>query len=174
MKNCIFCEEELDEGCLECPNCSKKPFSGMYLNDEIFFKVVKLEENGELEKAWDLLYEEWKSHTDHEYYDEEVVGKISKLLNELYEKNNQLIDKKVIMSMDLMTISAYWDGYDSSIAENILEIVRGKNRIDLEIKILECHSGLQLQRYGVNREKKNDLNNHIKALKIKLEYINRD
>ena len=61
-----------------------------------------------------------------------------------------------------------------SIAENILEIVRGKNRIDLEIKILECHSGLQLQRYGVNREKKNDLNNHIKALKIKLEYINRD
>ena len=146
----------------------------MYLNEEIFLKAVKLEENGELEKAWDLLYEEWKSHTDHEYYDEEVVEKISKLLNELYEKNNQLIDKKVIMSMDLMTISAYWDGYNPSIAENILQIVRGKNRIDLEIKILQCHSGLQLQRYGANREIIKDLNNQIKALESKLKYLNRD
>jgi hypothetical protein len=55
---------------------------------------------------------------------------VANKIRELLERNNGLIDKKIIMLRDLMTISAYWNGYDPSIAEGALEILREHNRID--------------------------------------------
>ena len=148
MKSCIFCDEEVDERCMECPNCDKKPFSGMYLDEKIFPHAQKLENKGQIKESWGLLYDAWCSHSDHEYYDDKVMEKIGRLLDEMFKRNNQLLDEKIIMCVKLMIISAYWDGYDPSIAEEALELVRENNRIDLEIEILENHCSIQTQRYG--------------------------
>ena len=49
LSACIFCEELIPSDSEECPNCDKKPFSGMYF-DPAKYKIVE-----QLEKA-----ENWK------------------------------------------------------------------------------------------------------------------
>ena len=62
---CIFCEELISADSEECPHCDKKPFSGMYFDSNTYNLVKELEDKGELEEAWKLLYDEWMQHGDY-------------------------------------------------------------------------------------------------------------
>ena len=75
MPNCIFCEEENPEDALECFNCSRKPFSGMYLEEGFFEGIDESIKQGNVNLACEKLLEEYNNHTDIDYYDDENVNR---------------------------------------------------------------------------------------------------
>ena len=134
---CIFCEEHIPDDSEECPHCGKKPFSGMYFDPEKYKIVDRLEKDGELEKAWELLHEEWMQHGDVDYYDDDMYFELLDKMHELYERNPSLIRQRVDLIKDYWRNAVYYAYvvHKNDIEEG-LEIVRKANRKDLEEELI--------------------------------------
>lgn len=154
MPKCIFCEEygsdDLSEDCTICPDCGNPPFSGMMFDKERKEEADRLETEGDLIGAWNILSEEWKSHTDIDYYDEEMATKILHWIDNLFERNPNMIEQKISLSIMRMASLHYWGGHDEAINifEEAIKIVKKAEREELELEILENHFTIQHQRYG--------------------------
>ena len=138
LSACIFCEELIPSDSEECPNCDKQPFSGMYFDPEKYKIVEQLEKDGELEKAWELLHEEWMQHGDVDYYDDEMYFELLEKMHELYERNPGLIRQRVDLIKDYWRNAVYYAYvvHKNDIEEG-LEIVRKANRKDLEVELID-------------------------------------
>mgnify|MGYP003682401287 CR=1 FL=1 len=154
MPECIFCEEygsdDLSEDCTICPDCGNPPFSGMMFDKERKEEADRLETEGDLIGAWDILSEEWKSHTDIDYYDEEMATKILQWIDNLFERNPEMIEQKVSINLMRMASLHYWGGHNEAleVAEKTIEIAKDAGRVDLELEILNSHLSIQKQRFG--------------------------
>ena len=149
MAECIFCEEEVSEDAEECPHCDKKPFSGMYFDPSTFDEAARLDEGGDPEGAWRILFEEWRQHTDHDYFDEEMAGKIRERIDALLDRNPGMIGRRIEIMKDDMLIDVFWSGgYDVSIAEEAMRLAREAGRPDLELEALGQHVSIQVTRHG--------------------------
>lgn len=150
MPECIFCDEPCEEGCEECPSCLKKPFPGMYFDPKTFERAAGLEGDGDLRGAWDLLFEEWQAHTDHDYFDGETADMIRERIDSLLERNPALLEERIELAMDEMAVEANQSGggFDASITEEAMEMAREAGRPDLELRVLERHIGIQVARIG--------------------------
>jgi len=147
---CIFCEEQVSEDAEECPHCSKKPFSGMYFDPSSFDEATRLDQEGDSEGAWRILFAEWQQHTDLDYFDQEMVVKIRERIDALLDRNPELIDKRVQIMLEDCSIEAYWSGggHDVTIIEEAMQLARDAQRPDLELEAFEHHCSIQVQRYG--------------------------
>jgi RNA polymerase subunit RPABC4/transcription elongation factor Spt4 len=135
---CIFCEELIPADSVECPHCSKKPFSGMYFDSETYKIAEELEKKGELEEAWKLLYEEWIQHGDYDYYDDKMYFELLDKMHELYERNPSLLRQRVDLIKDYWRGAAYYAHFvGKRDIEEGLDIVRKINRKDLEEELIE-------------------------------------
>ena len=154
MPECIFCEEygsdDLSEDCTICPDCGNPPFSGMMFDKKRKEEADRLETEGDLIGAFNILSEEWKSHTDIDYYDEEMATKILQWIDNLFERNPEMIEQKVSINLMRMTSLHYWGGHNEAINifEEAIKIVKKAEREDLELEILENYFTIQHQRYG--------------------------
>ena len=136
MGECIICEEEVDDDAEECPHCLNKPFSGMYFDEATYGKVDALEKEGKVKEAWSELYQEWRQHTDHEYFDEDMASGLYKLLEALFERNPELVEERLEMLQDEMMIARYWSTIDPKDVEKGIKIAQDAGRADLELKFL--------------------------------------
>ena len=154
MPQCIFCDEgepiDLPEDCKECPQCFNPPFSGMMFDLKRKEEAERLEAEGDLSGAWEILSEEWMNHTDMDYFDDEMATKIRGWIDELFERNPNMIEQRVEMKLMLMRVNHYWGGHNEGLdaAEEAMRIAREANRPDLELEALEMHGSIQSQRYG--------------------------
>jgi len=155
MPQCIFCEElgepvELPADCQECPQCSMPPFSGMMFDQERKEDADRMEREGDLNGAWEILSEEWMSHTDMDYYDDEMANRIQGWIYDLFERNPGMIDQRVEMKLMQMSSLHYWEFHNDALkeAEGAMRIARENGRPDLELDALERHGSIQSQRYG--------------------------
>ena len=149
-EECIFCEEEVDSHEVECPHCGMKPFPGMYLDPKTYENADQMEKDGDLEGAWDLLHEEYRQHTDIEYFDEETAGILHDYLKGLFARHSEkLVAQRIDLLLDELSIGAYWGHYDDSLVEQAVQLAQDAERPDLELKVLEQHrSNLQTQSKG--------------------------
>ena len=139
-EECIFCEELVDIDEVECPNCGMKPFSGMYLDPKTYENADQMEKDGDIKGAWKLLHEEYRQHTDVEYFDEETAGILHDYLEALYTRHQGLlVAEKIDLLLDSLQIGAYWGHYDDSLVEQAVELTQDAERPDLELKVLENH-----------------------------------
>ena len=141
---CIFCEELIPAESEECPHCNKKPFSGMYFDPETYKVVEQLEKDGELEKAWELLHEEWIQHGDHDYFDAAMYIQLLQKLNDLYERNPGLIRQRTDLVKEQwrkIVSHSYFPGAQE--IEEGLDIARKANRKDLEEELIKYLDELQ-------------------------------
>ena len=117
---CIFCEELIPSDSEECPNCDKKPFSGI-LDTE---NTRLLNSSKRKEKGLELLHEEWMVHGDVDYYDDEMYFELLGE-DELYERNPSLIRQRVDLIKDYWRNAVYYAYvvHKNDIEEG-LEIVR--------------------------------------------------
>jgi len=172
MPQCIFCEEdgsdELSDDCAVCPDCGNPPFSGMMFDENRKEEADKLEKEGNIIGAWNILSEEWISHTDIDYYDEEMTIKILQWIENLFERNPNMIEQKVSLNIMRMNSLHYWGGHNEAleIVEDTIKMAREVERVDLELEILYSHRSSQIQRYGgvENIPQSRDLENRIKEL----------
>ena len=137
QKNCIFCQELLPSDSEECPECGKKPFSGMYFDPKTYTLAEELEKNGELVKAWETLHEEWVQHGDMDYYDDEMFFELLQKLNELYERNPILIRQRINLTKEhwrKIVSHSHFPGTQE--IEEGLDIARKANRKDLEEELI--------------------------------------
>ncbi len=153
MPVCIFCEDEgedLPEDCEKCPICDLPPFSGMMFDPKTKEEADRLEAEGDLIGAWGILSEEWMSHTDIDYYDDEMAIQISSWIYELFERHPEMTEQRVEMKMMEFSTHHYWGQHDDAIetAEEAMRIAREGDRPDLELEALERHGSAQSQRYG--------------------------
>ena len=154
MPECIFCEEygsdDLSADCIICPDCGNPPFSGMMFDQKRKEEADRLEKEGDLIGAWNILSGEWMSHIDIEYYDEEMAVMILQWIENLFERNPNMIEQKVSLNLMRMESLHYWGGHDEAldIAEEAMKIAREANRMDLELEVMENHLSIQGQRYG--------------------------
>ena len=154
MPQCIFCEEygsdDLSEDCTLCPECGNPPFSGMMFDEKRKQMADRLEREGDLIGAWNILSEEWISHTDIDYYDEEMATKILQWIENLFQRNPEMIEQKVSINLMRMQSLHYWGGHNEAleIAEITMKIAKEAGRKDLELKALDSHVSIERQRYG--------------------------
>ena len=154
MPRCIFCEEgepiELAEDCEECPQCFNPPFSGMMFDPKRKDEADRLEGEGDLLGAWEILCEEWMSHTDVDYFDDEMATRIRGWIDELFLRNPGMTDQRVEMELMVMRLNHYWGGHNEGFDrfEEALKIAKEADRPDLELEALEMHGSIQSQRYG--------------------------
>ena len=135
---CIFCEELIPADSEECPHCDKKPFSGMYFDSETYKTAEELEKKGELEKAWKLLYDEWRQHGDYDYYDDEMYFELYGKMHELYERNPTLIRQRIeLIKNHWRDIVFYSYVVGQRDAEEGLDVARKAGRKDLEDELIE-------------------------------------
>ena len=168
MGECIFCEEEVDDDAQECPHCGQRPFSGMYFDETTYDKVDMMEKNGDFKKAWSILFEEWKQHTDHEYFDQEMAGRLHELLEALFQRHPELIEERIEMFLDEIRIQNCYGTVDFSDYEKGIFIVKNAVRPDLELKLLEDYKSLA---YSSNiRDAPVDLESRIRDL----QYLEND
>ena len=118
----------------------------MYFDPETYIIVKQLEKNGELEKAWKILHEEWMQHGDIDYYDDKMYFELLEKMHALYERNQSLIRQRVDLIRDYWrNAAAYAYLVHKNDIEEGLEIVRKANRKDLEEELIEyldeLHSG---------------------------------
>ena len=110
----------------------------MYFDPETYKVVEHLEKDGELEKAWKLLYDEWIQHGDYDYYDDEMYFELLEKMHELYELNPSLIRQRVDLIKDYWRGVAYYAHFvGQRDIEEGLEIVRKANRKDLEEELID-------------------------------------
>ena len=177
MPQCIFCEEygsdDLSEDCTLCPECGNPPFSGMMFDEKRKKEADRLEREGDLIGAWNILSEEWISHTDIDYYDEEMAIKILQWIDNLFQRNPEMIEQKVSINLMRMQSLHYWGGHDEAIdaVEGALRIAKEANRPDLELKALEMHGSIQSQRYGgiQNMPKYHDFCRYKKEVEARIQ-----
>tara|TARA_B100001758_G_C18361438_1_gene585980 strand:+ start:1004 stop:1453 length:450 start_codon:yes stop_codon:yes gene_type:complete len=138
VSQCIFCEELIPSSSVECPNCSKKPFSGMYFDSNTYTLVKELEEKGELEEAWKLLHDEWIQHGDYDYYDDKMYFELLQKMHELYERNPSLLRQRVDLIKDYWRGAAYYAHFvGQRDIEEGLEIAKKVGRNDLEEELID-------------------------------------
>jgi hypothetical protein len=164
MGVCIFCEEEVDDDTEECPHCHNKPFSGMYFDESTYAKVDALEKQGKLKDAWDILYEEWRQHTDVEYFDQDMAGKLYAQLEAFFERHPILVEQRLEMLQDEIMIAKYWGAIDSKDVEKGIKIAQDAERLDLELKFLEEYSDIAFS--GSLAKPSESLKKRIAELKI--------
>jgi len=167
MVECIFCEEQVSEDAEECPYCNKKPFSGMYFDPSSFDEAARLDEEGDSEGAWRILFAEWQQHTDLDYFDQEMVGKIRERIDALLDRNPELIDKRIQIMMEDCSIENYHSGggHDVTIIEEAMQLARDAQRPDLELAALEHHIGIQVARYGAPYRETEGLRDKLEELR---------
>ena len=137
-EECIYCEGEVDPDEVECPHCGMKPFPGMYLDPKTYENADQMEKDGDIKGAWNLLHEEYRQHTDVEYFDEETAGILHDYLEALYTRHPELlVAEKIDLLLEGLQIGAYWGHYDDSLVEQAVELAQGAERPDLELKVLE-------------------------------------
>ena len=179
MPQCIFCEEdgsdELSDDCAVCPDCGNPPFSGMMFDENRKEQADKLEKEGNLIGAWNILSDEWKSHTDRDYYDEEMAIKILQWINALFKRNPEMVEQRIETVLMRMTILHYWGGHNEALdaVEQGINIARKSKRLDLELKVLEEHGSIQSQRYG-GLEKMPNYENYIERFNFLMKEIDID
>ena len=171
MVECIFCEEQVSEDAEECPHCSKKPFSGMYFDPSSFDEATRLDQEGDSEGAWRILFVEWQQHTDHDYFDQEMAGKIRERIDALLDRNPELIDKRVQIMLEDCSIEAYWSGggHDVTIIEEAMQLARDAQRPDREYAALRRHCSIQVQRFGGSYWKTEGLRDRLEELRKRAE-----
>jgi len=177
MAECIFCEEQVSEDAEECPYCNKKPFSGMYFDPSSFDEAARLDKEGDSEGAWRILFVEWQQHTDHDYFDQEMAGKIRERIDTLLDRNPELIDKRVQIMLEDCSIEAYWSGggHDVTIIEGAMQLACDAQRPDLELEAFEHHIGIQVARYGGSYRETEGLSDRLEELRQKAaDYLGND
>ena len=137
--------EEYDEEDFLIPEEERK---GML--DKALIPALNLESEGDLEAAWRMLYDEWLSYTDHEYFDYEMASLFSLELDQLFERNPSLLGEKIQKICDECSIDAYHSGggHDVAMVEAGFKLAQDATRPDLELELLEHHVGLQVARHG--------------------------
>ena len=108
MLNCIFCVEENPEDALECFNCSRKPFAGMYLEEGFFEGIEESIKHGNVNSACEKLLEEYNNHTDIDYYDDETAVKIADILNRIFEQNPETFKHRFELSIMIIERGRFW------------------------------------------------------------------
>ena len=108
MPECIFCEEENPEDALECFNCHKKPFSGMYLENGFFENINELVKSRNVDPACEKLLEEYENHTDIDYYDDETAMKIVDELQSIFEKYPEAFKHRFELSIIIIERGRFW------------------------------------------------------------------
>jgi hypothetical protein len=148
MPQCIFCEgDDLPEDTQECPDCSNKPFSGMYFDSEQYTRAEALEAEGKVEEAWALLYEEWLAHHDQDYFDEEMGDEIEVKLLELFERQpSLLVQQRYELCKQTMEIQFFWACFASvdTLKEGMKAMLRNE-REDLARELVSDHAGIEEQ-----------------------------
>ena len=104
----------------------------MYFDPETYKVVEQLEKDGELEKAWKILHEEWIQHGDIDYYDDKMYFELLEKMHELYERNPSLIRQRVNLVKEVWKKIAYHSYYISETEVEIgLNIAKNAGRQDL-------------------------------------------
>ena len=132
----------------------------------------RMERDGDLEGAWGILSEEWMSHTDIDYYDDQMAIRISGWIEELFQRNPGMTDQRVEMRLMEMSSLHFWGQHDDALgaAEDAMRIAREAGRPDLELEALESHGGIQAQRYGgiENMPQFDDFSRYRKEIEARL------
>ena len=113
-------------------------------------EAESLESEGDLSGAWEILSEEWMSHTDIDYFDDEMAFRIREWIVELFKRNPGMTEQRVEMELMIMRVNHYWGGHNEGQDrfEEALRIANEADRPDLELEALEMHGSIQSQRYG--------------------------
>jgi len=158
-------EEEYDDEDYLIPEEERKS-----VLEKALIPARNLESEGDLEAAWRVLYDEWLSYTDHEYFDYEMASLFSLELDQLFERNHSLLGKKIQKICDECSIDAYHSGggHDVTMVEAGFKLAQDANRPDLELELLEHHVGLQVARYGPSYRNTDRLTDKMNLLKEKI------
>ena len=153
MPECIFCQEDgidLPSDCKICPECGSPPFSGMMFDAKRKEEAERQESEGDFIGAWKILSEEWMAHTDIDYFDDEMAVQLNKWIDELFDRNPEMIEQRVEMKLMVMKLNTALGDHDGSLnaAEEAMRLAREADRPDLELEALEMHGSIQSQRYG--------------------------
>jgi hypothetical protein len=153
MPECIFCEEDgpdLSSDCEICPDCGVPPFSGMMFNPEQKEEAARLEKEDDFGGAFSILSEEWKSHTDVDYFDEKMAETIESWIENLFERHPEMSAQRVEFCLDKMTLLHFYGAHNEAIdfAEKAIRIAKDVNRFDLELEVIDAHLSIQRRRYG--------------------------
>ena len=118
--------------------------------EKALIPALNLESEGDPEAAWRILYDQWLSYTDHEYFDYEMASLFSLELDQLFERNPSLLGEKIQKICDECSIDAYHSGggHDVAMVEAGFKLAQDATRPDLELELLEHHVGLQVARHG--------------------------
>jgi len=110
----------------------------------------RLEAEGDLIGAWGVLSEEWMSHTDIDYYDDEMAIRIHQWICDLFDRNPGMVEQRVQMKLMEMGSMHYWGLHNAGTdaAEEAMRIARESGRADLELEALDSFGSIQSQRYG--------------------------
>ena len=158
-------EEEYDDEDYLIPEEERKG-----VLDKALIPALNLESEGDPEAAWRVLYDEWLSYTDHEYFDYEMASLFSLELDQLFERNHSLLGEKIQKICEECSIDAYHSGggHDVAMVEAGFKLAQDANRPDLELELLEHHVGLQVARYGPSYRKTEGLTDKMNLLKEKI------
>ena len=117
------------------------------------------------------------NHTDMDYFDDEMATQIRGWIDDLFERNPNMIEQRVEMKLMVMRVNHYWGGHNEGLdaAEEAMRIAREANRPDLELEALEMHGSIQSQRYGgiQNMPQYDDFSRRRDELRKFLEDANR-
>ena len=158
-------EEEYDDEDYLIPEEERKS-----VLEKALIPARNLESEGDLEAAWRVLYDEWLSYTDHEYFDYEMASLFSLELDQLFERNHSLLGEKIQKIGEECSIDAYHSGggHDVAMVEAGFKLAQDANRPDLELELLEHHVGLQVARYGPSYRNTDGLTDKMNLLKEKI------
>ena len=158
-------EEEYDDEDYLIPEEERKG-----VLEKALIPALNFESEGDLEAAWRVLYDEWLSYTDHEYFDYEMASLFSLELDQLFERNHSLLGKKIQKICEECSIDAYHSGggHDVAMVEAGFKLAQDANRPDLELELLEHHVGLQVARYGPSYRNTEGLIDKMGLLKEKI------
>ena len=108
-----------------------------------------------------------------DYFDDEMATQIRGWIDELFERNPNMIEQRVEMKLMLMRVNHYWGGHNEGLdaAEEAMRIAREADRPDLELEALEMHGSIQTQRYGgiQNMPQFEEFSKYQEKVKQKLE-----
>jgi len=138
--------------------------------EKALIPALNLESEGDPEAAWRVLYDEWLSYTDHEYFDYEMASLFSLELDQLFERNHSLLGEKIQKICEECSIDAYHSGggHDVAMVETGFKLAQDANRPDLELELLEHHVGLQVARYGPSYRNTEGLTDKMNLLKERI------
>ena len=171
---CIFCDEGgLPDDCKECPACLEPPFSGMMFDPARKEQADRLEKEGDLDGAWEILSDDWMAHTDVDYYDDEMASRLNQWICDLFDRNPGMIEQRVRMKLLEKDVMHYWGLHDDAIrnSEDAMRIAKEAGRPDLELEALDSHEGSQIGRYGgsQNVPQKEDIERYREDILERLE-----